>query len=112
MVAHVDEAALHVVVLELLGSVVLGLAGGGAVDDDIADRLCRHVDAGLHLSEEFVLGGDYVTNDGAREGFLDHILEIHDETKNRLSIALRIVISVVKISWLVGFLMGLFFIND
>ena len=37
VIADVDEAALHVVVLELLGSVVLGHPGGGAVNDDVAD---------------------------------------------------------------------------
>ena len=36
VVAYVDEASLQVVVLELLGGVVAGLAGGGAVDDDEA----------------------------------------------------------------------------
>ena len=36
MIAYVDEASLQVVVLELLGGVVAGLAGGGAVDDDEA----------------------------------------------------------------------------
>ena len=37
VIAHVDEASRHVVALELLGSVVLGLAGGGTVDYDVAD---------------------------------------------------------------------------
>ena len=37
VIAHVDEASRHVVALELLGSVVLGLAGGAAVDYDVAD---------------------------------------------------------------------------
>ena len=36
VVAYVDEASGEMVVLELLGGVVLGLAGGGAVDDDEA----------------------------------------------------------------------------
>ena len=36
VVAYVDEASLQVVVLELLGGVVAGFAGGGAVDDDEA----------------------------------------------------------------------------
>ena len=36
VIAYVDEASLQVVVLELLGGVVAGLAGGGAVDDDEA----------------------------------------------------------------------------
>ena len=43
VITHVDEATLHMVVLELLGSVVLGLAGGGAVDDDVSDGVGWHV---------------------------------------------------------------------
>ena len=63
VITHVDEATLQVVVLELLGSVVLGLAGGGAVDDDVADRVGWHVDAFFDISEELVLGGDLVATD-------------------------------------------------
>ena len=63
VITHVDEATLHMVVLELLGSVVLGLAGGGAVDDDVADRVGWHVDAFFDISEELVLGGDLVATD-------------------------------------------------
>ena len=63
MIAHVDEATLQVVVLELLGSVVLGLARGGAVDDDVADRIGWHVETFLYVCEEVVLGGDQVATD-------------------------------------------------
>ena len=63
VIAHVDEASRHVVALELLGSVVLGLACGGAVDDDIADGVGGHVDAFFDISEEVVLGGDLVATD-------------------------------------------------
>ena len=74
VIADVDEASREVVVLELLGSVVLGLAGGGAVNDDVADGVGGHEDAGLDVSEEFVLGGDLIATDGKRECFLDHRL--------------------------------------
>ena len=72
VITDVDEASLQVVVLELLGSVVLGLTRGGAVDNEIADGVGGHEDAGLNGSEEFVLGGDLVATDGKRECFLDH----------------------------------------
>ena len=72
VIADVDEASREVVVLELLGGVVLGLAGGGAVDDEIADGVGGHEDAGLNVSKEFVLGGDLVATDGKRKCFLDH----------------------------------------
>ena len=72
VITDIDEATLQVVVLELLGSVVLGLARGGAVDDDVADRVGGHVDAFFDISEELVLGGDLVATDGERECFLDH----------------------------------------
>ena len=62
------------IVLELLGGVVLGLTGGGAVDDEIADGVGGHEDAGLNVSKELVLGGDLVATDGKRECFLDHRL--------------------------------------
>ena len=63
VIADVDEASREVVVLELLGSVVLGLARGGAVYDDVADRVGGHVDAFFDISEELVLGGDLVATD-------------------------------------------------
>ena len=78
VITHVDEASREVVVLELLGSVVLGLAGGGAVDDDIADGVGGHVDAFFGISEELVLGGDLVATDGERECFLDHSCGMHE----------------------------------
>ena len=78
VITHVDEATLQVVVLELLGSVVLGLAGGGAVDDDIADGVGWHVETFFDISEEFVLGGDLVATDGKRECFLDHSCGMHE----------------------------------
>ena len=74
VIANVDEASREVVVLELLGSVVLGLAGGGAVNDDVADGVGGHVETFLYVCEEVVLGGDLVATDGKRECFLDHRL--------------------------------------
>ena len=74
VITDVDEATLQVVVLELLGGVVLGLTRGGAVDDEVTDGVGGHEDAGLNVSEEFVLGGDLVATDGKRECFLDHRL--------------------------------------
>ena len=67
VITDVDEASLQVVVLELLGGVVLGLTRGGAVDNEVADGVRGHEDAGLNVSEEFVLGGDLVATDGKRE---------------------------------------------
>ena len=78
VITHVDEATLQVVVLELLGSVVLGLAGGGAVDDDIADGVGGHVETFLYVCEEVVLGGDLVATDGKRECFLNHSCGMHE----------------------------------
>ena len=78
VITHVDKASREVVVLELLGSVVLGLSGGGAVDDDIADGVGGHVDAFFDISEELVLGGDLVATDGERECFLDHSCGMHE----------------------------------
>ena len=57
VIAHVDEATGEMVVLELLGGVVLGLAGGGTVEDEITDGGFWHEDAVLDLCEEVVLGG-------------------------------------------------------
>ena len=37
VITDIDEATCEVVVLELLGGVVLGLAGGGTVEDEITD---------------------------------------------------------------------------
>ena len=74
MITDVDETTLQVVVLELLGSVVTVLTRGGAVDDEVTDGVGWHVDAGLNVCEEFVLGGDLVATDGKRECFLDHRL--------------------------------------
>ena len=58
----------------MLWGVVTVLTRGGAVDDEIADGVGGHKDAGLNGSEEFVLGGDLVATDGKRECFLDHRL--------------------------------------
>ena len=63
VITDIDEASREVVVLELLGSVVLGLAGGGAVDDDVADGVGWHVETFLYVCEEVVLGGDLVATD-------------------------------------------------
>ena len=60
--------------LQLLGGVVTVLTRGGAVDDEIADGVGGHKDAGLNGSEEIVLGGNLVATDGKRECFLDHRL--------------------------------------
>ena len=49
VVAHVDEASRHVVALELLGSVVLGLAGGGTVNYYVADGVSGHLNALFYL---------------------------------------------------------------
>ena len=78
VIAHVDEASCHVVALELLGSVVLGLASGGTVNYDIADGVGWHVEAFLYVCEEVVLGGDLVATDGKRECFLDHSCGMHE----------------------------------
>ena len=72
VITDVDKTTLQVVVLELLGGVVTVLTRGGAVDDEIADGVGGHEDAGLNVSKEFVLGGDLVATDGKRECFLDH----------------------------------------
>ena len=72
VITDVDEATSQVVVLELLGGVVLGLAGGGTVDDDEADGVLGHIHAGLDISKEVVLGGDLVATDGKRKCFLNH----------------------------------------
>ena len=74
VITDVDKTTLQVVVLELLGSVVTVLTRGGAVDDEIADRVWGHKHAGLNVCKEFVLGGDLVATDGKRECFLDHRL--------------------------------------
>ena len=67
VIAYVDEASCHVVALELLGSVVLGFAGGGTVDYYIADGVGGHLDAFFDISEELVLGGDPVATEVKRE---------------------------------------------
>ena len=72
VIAHVDEASRHVVALELLGGVVLGLAGGGTVNYYVADGVRGHVEAFLYVCKEVVLGGDLVATDGKRECFLNH----------------------------------------
>ena len=72
VITYVDKTALQVVVLQLLWSVVTVLTRGGAVDNKITDGVRGHKDAGLDVSEEFVLGGDLVATDGKRECFLDH----------------------------------------
>ena len=57
VITYVEEASCQVVVLELLRGVVLGLAGGGTVEDEITDGGFWHEDAVLDLCEEVVLGG-------------------------------------------------------
>ena len=75
VITDVDEASLQVVVLELLWSIITVLTRGGAVNNKITDGVRGHKDAGLNVSEEFVLGGDLVATDGKRECFLDHRLQ-------------------------------------
>ena len=72
VITDVDETTCQVVVLELLGGVVLGLASGGTVNDDEADGVLGHEHAGLDISKEVVLGGDLVATDGKRKCFLNH----------------------------------------
>ena len=72
VITDVDETTCQVVVLELLGGVVLGLASGGTVNDDEADGVRGHEHARLNLREEVVLGGDLVATDGKRKCFLNH----------------------------------------
>ena len=72
VITYVDKTTLQMIVLQLLWSVVTVLTRGGAVNNEIADRVGGHKDAGLNVSEEFVLGGDLVATDGKRECFLDH----------------------------------------
>ena len=74
VITDVDEATLQVVVLQLLWGIITVLTRGGAVNDEIADGVGGHEDAGLNVSKEFVLGGDLVATDGKRECFLDHRL--------------------------------------
>ena len=74
VITDVDETTLQMVVLQLLWSVVTVLTRGGAVDNEVTDGVGGHEDAGLNVSEEFVLGGDLVATDGKRECFLDHRL--------------------------------------
>ena len=74
VITDINKTTLQVVVLQLLWSVVTVLTRGGAVNNEIADRVGGHKDAGLNVSEEFVLGGDLVATDGKRECFLDHRL--------------------------------------
>ena len=72
VITDVDKTTLQVVVLKLLWSIVTVLTRGGAVNNKITDGVRGHKDAGLDVSEEFVLGGDLVATDGKRECFLDH----------------------------------------
>ena len=72
VITDVDETTCQVVGRELLGGVVLGLAGGGTVNDDEADGVLGHIHAGLDISKEVVLGGDLFTTDGKRKCFLNH----------------------------------------
>ena len=72
VITYVDKTTLQMIVLQLLWSVVTVLTRGGAVNNKITDGVRGHKDAGLNVSEEFVLGGDLVATDGKRECFLDH----------------------------------------
>ena len=72
VITDVDETTCQVVVLELLGGVVLGLAGSVTVTDEEADGVRGHEHAGLDITKEVVLGGDLVATDGKRKCFLNH----------------------------------------
>ena len=72
VITYVDKTTLQMIVLQLLWGVVTVLTRGGAVNNKITDGVRGHKDAGLNVSEEFVLGGDLVATDGKRECFLDH----------------------------------------
>ena len=72
VITDVDKTTLQVVVLQLLWGIVTVLTRGGAVDNEVADGVGAHEDAGLDVCKEFVLGGDQVATDGKRECFLDH----------------------------------------
>ena len=72
VITYVDKTTLQMIVLQLLWSVVTVLTRGGAVNNKITDGVRGHKDAGLDVSEEFVLGGDLVATDGKRKCFLDH----------------------------------------
>ena len=74
VITYVDKTTLQMVVLQLLWSIVTVLTRGGAGNNKITDGVGGHKDAGLNVSEEFVLGGDLVATDGKRECFLDHRL--------------------------------------
>ena len=74
VITYVDKTTLQVVVLQLLWGIITVLTRGGAVNNKITDGVRGHKDAGLNVSEEFVLGGDLVATDGKRECFLDHRL--------------------------------------
>ena len=63
VITDVDETTLQMVVLQLLWSIITVLTRGGAVDDEVTDGVGGHEDAGLNVSEEFVLGGDLVATD-------------------------------------------------
>ena len=72
VITYVDKTTLQVVVLQLLWGIITVLTRGGAVNNKITDGVGGHKDAGLNVSEEFVLGGDLVATDGKRKCFLDH----------------------------------------
>ena len=74
VITYVDKATLHMVVLQLLWSIITVLTRGRAVNNEIADRVRAHKHTVFHVSEEFVLGGDLVATDGKRKCFLDHRL--------------------------------------
>ena len=110
VITYVDKTTLQVVVLQLLWSVVTVLTRGGAVNNKITDGVGGHKDAGLNVSEEFVLGGDLVATDGKRECFLDHrllrlrmlilfySLAMQEVMQKRLAIVVMMVITALKIS--------------
>ena len=110
VITYVDEATLQMVVLQLLWGIITVLTRGGAVDDEVTDGVGWHVDAGLNVCEEFVLGGDLVATDGKRECFLDHrslrlrmliqcySLDMQEVMQKRLAIVVMIVITALKIS--------------
>ena len=81
VITDVDETTCQVVVLELLGGVVLGLAGGGTVDDDETHGVVGHRDAALDIGEEPVLVLDEETGNGQRILFLNHNLSVNRDVR-------------------------------
>ena len=81
VIAHVDEPSCEMVATQLVGGVVLGLAGGGTVDDDETHGVVGHRDAALDIGEEPVLVLDEGTGNGQRILFLNHNLSVNRDVR-------------------------------